>query len=375
MKIAFLTRIDAFDKNGGDTYQIEMYQKYLEKMGHSVEIITDLTIPAGKDYYIIVNLDRPLELVIYYEQIVALNLVKKMLLLPIHHSYRCIDFYEKNIRTGVFSIPLKLINNHNQREKLKNIARAIKYPKLTPYVIRHYFIDYKRKSQDVINNALAILLIADDERGIIRDDFNVEPKVTYLINNGVDLAERPKLSENAIRDIDVLICGRIEPRKNSIALVNYFKSKELHVAFAGSMNPNAKSYCKTFVELVGESENIEYLGRINPSYMPALYSRAKINLSASWFEVASLVDLEAYAYGCHVISSENGHTKNYLGEKALYISPLNIELLDIILPKCLMVESDKISQYEYIKSNFTWERAGETLIDALCNLKEKSSSL
>lgn len=227
MKIAFLTRIDAFDKNGGDTYQIEMYKKYLEEAEHDVEIITNLTVPSNKDFYILVNLDRPLELVIYYEKIAALNLTKKMLLLSIHHNYDCIDFYEKNIRTGIFSIPLKLLRTHNQREKLKNIARAIKYAELRRYVLKHCFIDYKTKSKDIINNAQAILLIANGERKIIRDDFGIEPKSTFLIKNGVDLVESVGLTENKLRDIDILICGRIEPRKNSLSLARYLKKLNL----------------------------------------------------------------------------------------------------------------------------------------------------
>ncbi|HCK02677.1 MAG TPA: hypothetical protein DHV72_22005 [Serratia grimesii] len=371
MKIAFLTRIDAFDKNGGDTYQIEMYKKYLEEAEHDVEIITNLTVPSNKDFYILVNLDRPLELVIYYEKIAALNLTKKMLLLSIHHNYDCIDFYEKNIRTGIFSIPLKLLRTHNQREKLKNIARAIKYAELRRYVLKHCFIDYKTKSKDIINNAQAILLIANGERKIIRDDFGIELKSTFLIKNGVDLVESVGLTENKLRDIDILICGRIEPRKNSLSLARYLKKTKFKVIFAGSVNPNANDYCNEFIELVDGSENIEYLGRVSPDDMPSLYSRAKVNLSASWFEVASLVDLEAYAYGCHVISSENGHTSDYLGERAQYISPSDINSLDTILPALMAEKNDKLSQYDFIKNNFTWKRAANTLADVLLSLKEK----
>jgi hypothetical protein len=370
MKIAFLTRIDAFDKNGGDTYQIEMYKKYLEGMGHSVVIVEGLYIPDNQDYYILVNLDRPLELIVYYEQLVNLKLLDRTLLLAIHHSYRCIDYYEKNIRTGISSIPLKLLSSHFQREKLKNLVRVIKYPKLGLHVFRQLFIDYELKSREIIGKTRASLLIATGEKKTIYEDFGVEPKVTFLVKNGVDLQESCNVLAKSIRDIDILICGRIEPRKNSIAIVDYLLSKSFKVVFAGSLNPNAKDYCEKFIELVNGSENIKYVGRIHSDDMSGLYSRAKINLSASWFEVASLVDLEAYAYGCHVISSENGHTKDYLDNRALYVSPLNISILDNYLPELIERESNELEQFDFINHNFTWEGASRTLNDIFINLKK-----
>jgi hypothetical protein len=38
MKIAFLTRIDAFSKYGGDTYQLKMYCEFLAEMNHEAYI-------------------------------------------------------------------------------------------------------------------------------------------------------------------------------------------------------------------------------------------------------------------------------------------------------------------------------------------------
>ncbi|WP_114193567.1 glycosyltransferase family 4 protein [Edaphovirga cremea] len=364
MKIAFLTRVDAFDKNGGDTYQIQMYKKYLEDDNHFVDIITNLSVPDNYDNYIVVNLDRPLELVIYYAELQRRNLLDKTFVLTIHHDYQCIDFYEKKIRKGVMGIILSALNSHNKREKLKNIARAIKYPALWPFSIKHLWLDYNLLSQKLLNESLGAFLIAEGEKEIICRDFVVSLVNHHLVKNGVDLIGDIN-SENNTRDIDVLICGRIEPRKNSLAIAEYFKNKPYKVVFAGGMNTNANSYCKQFSDVVADSDNIKYLGRVPPESIPSLYLKSKVNLSASWFEVASLVDLEAYAYGCHVISSQNGHTKDYLGDKAIYIDPVDLSKLDTILTMLIKKESVLNKQHEFIQANYTWEKSTKSLLEGI----------
>lgn len=372
MKIAFLTRVDAFDKNGGDTYQIQMYKKYLEDEGHYVDIVIDLSFSTNYDYYILVNLDRPLELVIYFNNILRENLLNKTLILTIHHDYECINFYEKKIRKGLLGIILGFFSNHNKREKLKNIIRSIRYPVLWKYSISQLWANYNTLSQRVLNESLGALLIAEDEKNIICRDFGVKLMKNYLVKNGVDLICQLDEQQSS-RDIDVLICGRIEPRKNSLAIAEYFRDKPYKVAFVGSMNPNANSYCKQFTDMVNSSSNIRYLGRVLPNSMPNIYLSSKINLSASWFEVASLVDLEAYAYGCHVVSSKNGHTNNYLGNKAIYIDPLEISVLDDILEDLLSKEANLKDQYNFIQSNYTWKKSTKSLLQAINILSDKNA--
>jgi len=150
MKICFLTRVDAFDKNGGDTYQIEMYKKYLEQDLHTITIISDLHIPLNQDCYIIVNLDRQIELIYYYDQLYLNGLLSKTLLLTIHHDFEQIDFYEKKIRAGRIGMVLRMFDNHYKREKLKNIYRGLKYKSLRYQAVRQLFINYEKKLKIII---------------------------------------------------------------------------------------------------------------------------------------------------------------------------------------------------------------------------------
>ena len=373
MKLAFLTRVDAYNKNGGDTYQLEMYKKYLERNNHEVLIIDDLSIPSGQDFYILVNIDRPIELIAYYKKLKKENKIDKMFILPIHHSYTCIDFFEKNIRQGSQGIIFRLFSSFQQREKVKNIFRTFKFPSLIRHTISHFFVDYIKTSKHILNNSCGIILIAEGELENIKSDFDVDVNLNkcFIVKNGVSISWTPLEVKNEDRKIDVLVCGRIEPRKNSLAIANYFKNEKYKVNFVGALNENAKKYCNEFLQVIHENDNLEYLGKLTHEELTELYLNTKIHLSASWFEVASLVDLEAYAHGCHIISSINGHTKDYLKERAKYIDPSNLEGLKIILEELICVTSSLDEQYNYINSSFTWDHSGQELLSSFESLSLK----
>ena len=370
MKVAFLTRVDAFDKNGGDTYQIQMYQKYFETNGHNALIVTDLSIPEQCDYYILVNMDRPLELIAYSPKLKQMKKLGETLFLSIHHSYEAIDFFEKKIRGGRVGVLLKRISSFHRREKIKNVVRGLKYKNLRMPVISQFFVNYNKTVTEIIKNVRCLILIAEGEKDKIEFDYKTEVKNSFVVKNGVDLKKGlAELNQNE-RDIDVLICGRIESRKNSLAIAKYFVNSPYNITFVGAINSNDKEYGRAFLDLINLHETMTYLGRVDPGKMPDIYMRSKIHLSASWFEVASLVDLEAYAYGCHVVSSIHGHTDSYLGNKATYLNPCKLNEIGDLLKILKARDSDLKEQYSFISDNLSWEKSYRALF---CSLNELES--
>ncbi|MDM4727974.1 hypothetical protein, partial [Escherichia coli] len=68
----------------------------------------------------------------------------------------------------------------------------------------------------------------------IKNDYGVDiSEKSVLVRNGVDLV--PELSESIDdRNIDVLVCGRIEERKNSLAILRELGKTKLTVVFVGA---------------------------------------------------------------------------------------------------------------------------------------------
>lgn len=368
MKISFLIRVDCFDKYGGDTYQIEQYKKYLELYGDTVTISNDLNFPRDSDFYILVNLDRPIELLIYYEKLKRYGLENKAILLPIHHSLKSIKQFESNSRTGVLGFLSWLIKDYNKREKIKNIHRGIYYPALRKYSFLHLSNDYEKNIKKILDSINSCIVLSHAEVQHIRNDYGVDISAkSVLIRNGVELS--PELPhEEPDKSIDILICGRIEERKNSLGILLELQKTNLSVVFVGGENKNNKRYLNDFKNVLSNANNIRYLGKKSHEELVSLYLKSKFHLSASWFEVASLVDLEAFAYGCKVISSTEGSTNEYLKDQAIYISPKNIGQLIPLLEK---VNSDTNikEQNDFIRRNFTWEIASRKLYDFLLEKK------
>lgn len=360
MKIVFLTRIDSFSKFGGDTYQLQMYKKELEKKGHVIEIANNLNVPSGFDFYIIVNLDRPLEFIIYYNKLKKMNLLNKTLILSIHHSYEQINFYENNYRKGLQQLILNMNNNFHSREKIKNLFRGLLNRKLFKYAFTQFFLNVKKIQRESIERS-SIIAIAEGEIKEIEKDYQVTVKKFGIVKNGVNLIEDVKNIQQPQRDIEILVAGRIEPRKNTLSVAEYFKDKKIKVCFVGGLNENFSEYTAQFEKIVGASDHLEYLGKVTPDEMRNLYLRSKIHLSCSWFEVASLVDLEAYAYGCHTISSQFGHTKDYLNDRIFYINPNHMEVLDEMIQQLLSKDNDINTQFNFISENYTWKMSTQSL--------------
>ncbi|EOD9046546.1 glycosyltransferase family 4 protein [Klebsiella quasipneumoniae] len=360
MKISFLTRVDCFDKYGGDTYQIEQYKKHLESYGETVTINCNLNFPKDSDFYILVNLDRPIELNIYYAMLKKFHLEEKAILLPIHHSLDAINKFELHSRSGWLGFVSKIITKYNTREKIKNIYRAINYPILRKAAFLHLFVDYDSKLKEILKQVNYCIVLSFTEIENIKKDYGVDiSEKAVLVRNGVDLI--PELSDNIDnRDIDVLVCGRIEERKNSLAILRELGQTNLTVVFVGGENLNNKKYVTRFKNEISKYSNITFIGKKKPEDLISLYRHSRFHVSASWFEVASLVDLEAYAYGCQVISSTEGSTHEYLKDNARYISPHNIKSLTDLLTEPYS-DKNPSEQYQYINQNYTWKIASKKL--------------
>ncbi|AYV73352.1 glycosyltransferase family 4 protein [Bacillus sp. PK3-056] len=357
MNILFIMRTDAITKSGGDTIQIKSYMKALKDKGVNADLSVEL-YPDLDNYDLIhlVNIDRPLETIHHFKR--ARKYGKKIILSPIHHSKEAIEFYEKNNRYGLLKLLNRVLNNYYTREKMKDIYRALKNFKLVPIVVKQFFYNIYKQQQYILNNVDGIVLIANGEKALIDKDFNVNIQNYCVAYNGLDLKDYAK--SDSEKDIDVLVVGRIESRKNQINILKALSETTKSIVFVGGVNPFHKRYYKEFMKHITANSNAQYIGVKSHEEMKEVYTRAKILLNASWFEVAPLVDIEGLYYGCEVISTVKGFTKEYLGDKATYIFPYDV---DDIKEKVLSKEIKNLDNREFVKERFNWSKAVDPIID------------
>lgn len=322
MKVAYPMRVDALDKPGGDLVQV---QKYIAgaaaiSTAFSGTILVDLNADFSSfDIVHLTNLDRPAELYHYF--IRAREQRKPIVLSTIHHSYSEIERFEREARQGM----VRIVSGHlsfQTLELMRCMVRSVKYPHLLACLAKLIPVGTKEAQKSVLDGAHCILVLTEKERTDI--DYDVGPvkrDKTVCIRNGIeaDVLGRSDVTSEE-RDIDVCVVGRIEARKNQLAILDAVNTTGRSAVFVGKENPNHPRYCAQFKKEIAESTST-HAGSFSHPETLALMRRAKVHVSASWFEVSSLVDIEAYAAGCRVISSVSGGTKELLGDKARYVDP------------------------------------------------------
>ena len=327
--VLFLTRDDNSEKFGGDTKQLQMYQHFMSKEGWKVEIASfSDRINKYYDYVFLVNVDRPSDFIINYNEIIKKIKYTYLFILPIHHSYNAINNFEKlGRRSGLLSGINFFGFSFFNREKIKSILRLLlnfSLKKALFYLpIMHK--NWKSVVADIINISDGCFVLCNNEYKDLREDFDINDNLNfYSVPNGMD-----EININLVRDkkmiFDVCVVGRIEERKNQLNIIEAIKDLDIKAVFIGALNENNKKYTSIFMDEIRHSSKLTYAGPVGKLEVQNYYLQSKVHVSASWFEVLSLVDIEAYSAGCNVVVSKNGGSSEFIGAHAYVCEPGNIK--------------------------------------------------
>lgn len=353
-EVVFCLRRDATDKPGGDSGKVYKYKHFLEKKGFLVTVITDpaqLNAKKGTpDIVHLFNMQTPYENYRYMEWALEKNV--PLCFSPIHHEKRYMVQYFGSGFIGKFlnyDAYLMLSSFVKEFVRFKTLGNLWSY-KNTPLYI----------NRALVEKASRIFPLSQSELDNIQFDVSPElslSKVKVLPNalTFIDL----NTDNDVPRDIDVMVVGRIEPRKNMLKIADALKGTSYKVVFAGKENANHKKYCAEFREIISTHSNLQYLGEMNQDQLSHHYKRSKINLSNSWFEVVSQVDLEATSLGCKPIVSAASALFDYFSSPPLRLEPdcTHEEILNCI------ERALKDDYQPRIKSTFTldWENVTDLL--------------
>lgn len=324
MRVAFPMRVDAFDKPGGDLLHLQTYIRWCgeiaARMGLPFEgvILTELSPDlTGFDTVHLSNLDRPLELTLQFQA--ARRAGKRIVINTFHHSYNEIAQYERRGRGGILGAFSGRVD-FSRLEVARTLVRSRRYPALHTALRGAAGKSIRAAQAEVLREADVIVVAARKEwNDIERDICPLDPDRVRLIRNGFNVPSVNLLPASQ-RDIDICVAGRIEARKNQIAILEALESLGLAGVFIGAENPNHKGYCAQFRAMIAGSRS-SYTGAMTQHEVYATMSRARVHVAASWFEVSSNVDIESYVLGCRTVASKCGGTGELLGSDAYYVDP------------------------------------------------------
>ena len=421
MKVLFQSRIDLFTRRGGDTVQMERTAEALRRLG--VEVKIDCSANPDLSNYDLVhlfNIDWPAQ--VYLQAKNAKKQGKPVVFSPIHHSYCEIERYEREARYGPRRLVNVIFKARESRERFKDFCRMLVDPRKIPSILVEFRKDILNEQKELLKMADVVLVQTDAEAADIETDFYYSgaplkslplDKAVVAGNsrfrwqkvvNGVEprFAEaKPDwfVEKYGLRDF-ILSVGRIEPRKNQLAVIEAVgrlrnpKSKfrnpkqiqnsnnpspkqnqdiscrtaELsncqtaQLLFVGKISWRHPEYALRFKTLVQKCPWIYHIPQIPHEKMGSCYAAARIHVLASWFETTGLVNLEAGLSGTNVVAAGK-RAREYLLDFASYCDPGNVDSITAAIVEAWEKPFDPGFR-EHILKNFTWERTAEQTLAA-----------
>ena len=119
----------------------------------------------------------------------------------------------------------------------------------------------------------------------------------------------------------VLFVGRIEPRKNPLALIKAVRRLGLRLVVIGEAPPGCDEYERVCRSAGGS--HVSWLGRLDhhDPVLASAYTAARVFALPSWFETPGLAALEAGLSGCPIAITPYGSTRDYFGDMVHYARP------------------------------------------------------
>ena len=378
MKVLMQSRSNFNSLAGGDTVQLLKTKEQLEKLG--VEVDLSLEWEPDLSGYDLVHLSNVTRIQETYLQMRNAKKYNKPVVLST--IFWPMDEFEKNGQIGIRGF-LNARLDIDRIEKIKAAARYIKDKTARNIATKNLItVGYSAMQKYVVENADVFLPNSEMEMGKLCETFGL-PKENYVVvPNGIDAdIAKEKLAAPEVAEFekfkDAIICvGRIETRKNQLALVKALDGSPYTIVLVGNVSGNHKDYFKQIQYYLDKNENFHYIPRVENDKIYQLYKVCKVSALPSWLDTPGLVSLEAAAMGCNLAMSTKGSTYEYFKDEAFYCEPDDIDSIRAAVTKAYETPKGKTLQ-DIIFQKYTWEEAArQTLVGyemALERFKMKES--
>jgi glycosyltransferase involved in cell wall biosynthesis len=319
---------------GGDTLQVEYIARELNKL-HKMDVVIQnwSTNWSSEDYDLIhIFNNRPLFLSKVLSKLKNSN--APIIISPIHHSFD--EMYRVRVESWPNTLVKKILRKFRNRPALKRWA--VHYSGLTAdlfmqqrhkswgLLIMHILLHPKdmitqKKIRKIYSSLNNFIFLAEGERKSLENDYQIKVRNFHIVPNGLPSLVEINEKKLAFPPINILVIGRIEPRKRQLEIAQSAKSNSISVTFVGALSPTQAEYGETFLSYIKDSHNLNYLGPLPHLEVLELILSCNALFSASLAEVLSLVELEAIALGTRVVSAGAGYTNEYATPEQIILYP------------------------------------------------------
>jgi glycosyltransferase involved in cell wall biosynthesis len=357
MNVLFIIRQSLSNLSGGDKIQILGTKQALEKLGVRISVSSEPQPDLNN--IDIVHAFNPSQLStapLKAARAKKIPVVVSTIHWDMREYYRAMFAVNKDYLTLKPSRFLQHYLSNQFRTLLYNFA-------WNPYI--------NRKLQSIFQLADMLLPNSNAEARLIERQFSIPLSRCSVIVNGFDtsLADHatPGRFAQQHRLKDFILCvGRIEYRKNQLALIQALMDFQAQLVFIGKeFNLGYAALCKKLGKRRG---NTVFIDHINQQELFNAYADAKVHALVSWYETPGLASLEAGAVGTPLVVSRRGSTEEYFGELAEYCEPDNPASIRTAIERAWNKPKGDALQRR-IRERCTWDEAARQTLSAYRRLK------
>lgn len=354
MRALWIVRPELESRRGGDSVQILETRRELEIRGVHVRLTSDPR-PSfiGYDIVHLWHLDR------LWENLPHVHRIKKEGRLAVLSTiWWPSDEFDCKGRKGLQGlISRQFPGTHYQSIRLLQRGLLARVRERRPAALRFNFV---AAVGEVFDSLAALFPNSHAEAQALRETFGSVPPIVVVPNAVTSLNDAHSLSKKEDRR-GVLCVGRIEPRKNQLALIRALRGTGLPLILVGEVGRFSRKYALRCQKVTGLE--VCFVGAASHEQVYQYMRQAKVHVCPSWYETPGLVNLEAAMCGCVLVATPGGSTREYLRNDAFYVDPARPELMASVIQEAMNSKPSKALQAR-ITQYYTWSAAAERTIQA-----------
>lgn len=227
---------------------------------------------------------------------------------------------------------------------------------------------WEKLTRKIVKQAQRIVTVSNFTKGRIIDMLGADPDQIHVIGNGVsDACFHPNLDVDLpVSQPYVLVVGGLTQRKNGQAILDVAKAmyeldKEIEIVVAGKCDDHYLQQAKAIA-------NVQLLGYVDQSILPALMAKSTALLFLSRYEGFGMPAVEAMAAGTPVVCSNFASLPEIVGKAGLI---MDADDSDSIASQLIDLAQTPSKRDQFISTGhdwarqFTWKNCVDRLLESL----------
>ncbi len=356
MRALWLVRDNLETHRGGDTTQILQTKAALERLGVVIELSSDVDREL-RDYDIVhlFHLDR------LWEHLPVCHRLRVARVPAVLSTiYWPMDEFDRGGRAGLPGTLARTLGSEAW-QTLRLVQRSglhcLRARSLRSWQPR--LLSFQHAARYLLDAVAVILPNSAAELRRIEERFGAG-RPAVIVPNAADTNTFTSAPERTPSPRTGVLCvGRIEPRKNQLALLQALRDTGISLTLVGQPGRFSRRYGRRCRQAAGR--NVRFLEDRNAAELCELYRRARVHACVSWYETPGLASLEAALCGCNLVVTPRGSTHEYFGNQAYYCEPDDRRSIRAAVEAAVAAEPDP-DLARRIARKFAWEAAAKNTL-------------